>query len=272
MNLHWEDYYNVCPDETGRPIYVTFDYENGSVSHTKIQHPGFKIGSQGNLSSNSHSAGISLVQLSGLVSFLNISHWNMNDIFFYGKGTSSMCVMRTAHYASMKDITQEMASLAEGLVFTCDFLGFVKSECNDTVYLPTKHNGVHIPDNLAYKLGFNCEASKQQTHGNGEWLCVPVDPNARADSLGDIFSPITDALVSCDQTISTQETGQVIASVPIASFRSRTVFSYRQEAWYRPVRRQPVFDTITLTMLDRSERSIRFGAGIPAGIISLIHL
>lgn len=272
MNVHWEDYYNVCPNETGRPIYVTFDYDNGSVSHTKIQHPGFKISSQENHSLNSHAAGISLVQLSGLVSFLNISQWNMNNIFFYGKGTSNACVMRTAHYASMKDITTEMARLAEGVKFTCDFLGFVKSECNDTVYLPVSHNGVHIPDNLAYKLGFSCDVSKQQTRGNGEWLCVPIDPNTSAELLGDIFTPITDALVSCDQTVSTAETGQIISSVPIASFRSRTVFSYRQEPWYRPVRRQPVFDTITLTLLDRSERKIRFGAGIPAGMISLIHL
>lgn len=269
--LHWEDYYNVRAGETGRPVFVTFEHDFGSTSITKIKSPGFRIGAS--KAPDAHKAGIALTQISGLVSFLNVSKFNNNDVLFYGQNNPRKVTLRTAHYSSMKDLLTEMEKQESEMSFEVDFLGFVTHKSADVVALPVSCHGEHIPDNLAYKLGYDYEEGELRSRGtDNEWKCVIIQANAQAQGLGDIFTPITDALVTCQETIATEETGQVIADVPIASFRSRTVFSYRQEPWYRPVQRQPRFDTITLELTDRLGRKIRFGAGIPAAIVSLIHL
>lgn len=271
-NTHWEDYHIIRPGETARAIYAVFTEGSGNRCEANIARTGFEcpLGKNGR-----RNVALQLSQFNCINCVINISAEYEND-FLFVNGTKRY--IQEGFYESIVQLFEELAPL--NVKLSLNHLNLVASEGPATMHLPIEKDGRTIIDSLAHKLGFchldnyknlTIDGSVTTEEVAEMYKCIVVEPGAKAKCPGDMFGPLVDVLVTCDQAVNTPETGQVLGIVPITSYPSRGAISHKMVNAIVPLQDHAVFQKFTMSLVDRIGRPVQFATGVPSAVLHIQH-
>lgn len=261
----WQDYYILRPGESPRALYTVFDFENGHLGISHVGGPGFRCSLGLNGRSN---IGMSCTQFTCVNSIANISSQIGNDWF---KVDGVVYQLRTSCYSNIGQVVAEMKSLCHDVNFTFDHLGYCTYTGKRTLFMPLEHNGSFLEDSLAHKFGF------QYHYDPGGYDAVDgeqyyyINPGNSAKKLGDLFGPLSDVLLTCDQ-LCTSVDNQVLAVIPLMSYQTRCGMSASTSATFKPLSDQCIYHDFTFRIKDRLGRPVHFLTNRPSCEVQLMHL
>ncbi|ANC70197.1 ORF08R [Marbled eel polyomavirus] len=270
---HFQDYHIIRPGEVARDVYVLFNDNDGqSYAECKFDHPFIiHLGANGR-----RNIGIGLTQVTVSNTPKNISAKNNNSHIFLAEANQEpdqyqRSDLRDGFYDSAMQIVQELQETDPAIRFQFDHLGVASyigpKDMLCPILLP---HGKLIPDNFCAKFGFTVEEGALERIG--DIMYRRILPGSKAEGPGDLFGPVADMCVSCDECIYTKETDRVLGVFPLAASASRAYVP-----WYPRYKPRCLIEMAELTVLhlhlkDRFNRDLEFVSGTPSATIEIKHL
>lgn len=259
---HWRDFYVIRSGEGPRGLYVSFDHENFSVGDCVVDNLGFKceIGANGQCN-----VGLSCRQLSGVNCVANISKHLGNDFFWSG---DRKIILRSSFYSTLGSLVDEIKLQEPTAVsFEWDHLGYCHYTGTDHLYIPSEFKNDFLEDSIAHKFGFQ-SAEIETFEGIN---CYKVAPGFLGKDLGDLFGPLTDVIVTCDQ-LSPSETSQVLTVVPLQTHSTRCAFAYNPIPNFSPLNNEAIFKLFRFRLFDKLMRPAHFLCNPPSALVQIMPL
>nr|DAC81146.1 TPA_asm: LO5 [Bueycito anole adomavirus] len=271
---HWEDYLVLKPGEAGRPLYMNFEQLGGTLATAVLPGQGFTASVHEHGRSD---IGISLLQFSCVNAPCNICDKHDNNLLFYN---GSPLILREGYYGSVSTLIEEMRVQQEDITFEFDHLGIATYTGTQPLLLPVEVNHNPMPDSLPLKLGYTTK--KRNPHGSTEMIhpnkkdtylsFIQILPGEQGNTPGDIFGPISDICVTCNQAANTPESGTIISIIPISAMPSRSYVCHVPPQIIRPLQYQPKYNRIELALTDRVGRPLHLSTGVPSALLRVSHL
>lgn len=270
---HYQDYYIIRPGEVSRDVFVLFnDNEGRSYAKCEFQHPfTIHLGANGR-----RNVGIGITQVTVSNTPKNISAKNHNSHVYVGDHSQGLetlerTVLRDGYYDSSQQIILELQQTDPTIRFQFDHLGVAtylgEKDMMCPVFLP---HGKLIPDGLSTKLGYDMQEDALERIG--EIMYMRILPGQKAHGPGDLFGPVADMCVSCDECIYTNETDRVLGVFPLASSASRAYVPWYPKWKPRCLTEMSELTVLNLRLQDRFNRDLEFVSGTPSATIEIKHL
>nr|DAC81178.1 TPA_asm: LO5 [Grenadier adomavirus] len=264
----WVDYSTIRPGEVGRDVFLVFDDNAGrNLCEARFNHP-FLLMQQ---SDGRRNVGLGCCQMTVFNTAKNISAANGTSVIRVG---NVPLTLRDGHYETQDQIETEINTQLQkkggigDIQFETDHLGYVTLRGTNPLAIPLLHDGKYIPDHIGDKLGFHTPTSEDPVEIDGEPYMV-IQPGSQAVSCGDLFGPVGECLLICDECIYTPETQRVITTAALASYPARSQICCHPELRYRPLHDAPTLHKLTLRLVDRVSRSLNFVSGTPSATIDI---
>lgn len=278
------NYYKILPEEIPRDIFVLFN-DNPQNSYAKcLFDTPFDIGLGSNGKRN---VGLSVTHFTALHTVMNVSAQNHTNRILIGESIDSAeeILLRDAFYESLRQIILEVQKSPHAGDFRMetDHLGLCTYSGTKDLFIPMKIGDALIPDTLAHKFGFanlhGVQIDKDDsddrliTHPTGSKnVYLNVKSGDGSVTPGDLFGPLSDILLTCDQCIWTKETDRVLQVFSIAAFPARAHCTWHPTSRFRPLHDIPHITRLDLRLVDRNNRHVQFVSGVPSATLELMHL
>nr|DAC81118.1 TPA_asm: LO5 [Barramundi adomavirus] len=267
QRAQWSNYHILEQGDASRDLYLVFDdNEKKSLCEIKFRDP-FILQQQ---DSGRRNIGLGCSQFTVPNTAMNISSYNYTNRLIYG---DQEITLRNGYYENVDQISQEINNQlkSQSVKFILDHLGYVTYVGERSLNIPLLLGDDDIPDTVAHKLGFPIPCLQDRcdlTEHNGEAL-LTIEPNSTATMCGDIFGPLSDCLLTCDEAIFTRETRKVLSVFSLSAHPARSQLHMLLLPKFRALHDMPSLSQLTFRLVDRRNREIAFVSGVPSATIEL---